>query len=66
VITFAVLVSFTGQKWLGKHLKLLITFNKSQTNIINFLSSLFNEFVIVLFVLTALFWLATWQAKDDA
>jgi hypothetical protein len=37
-----------------------------KSKIINFLSSLFNEFIIVFFVLTALFWLATWQAKDDA
>jgi len=67
VIIFAILITFTVQKWLGKYLKKLpITFNKSPTNIINFLSSLFNEFIIILFVLTALFWLAIWQAKDDA
>ena len=67
MIIFAIFITLIGQKWLGKYLKKLpITFNKSQTNIINFLSSLFNEFIIVLFVLTALFWLATWQAKDDA
>jgi hypothetical protein len=67
MIIFAIFITLIGQKWLGKYLKKLpITFNKSQTNIINFLSSLFNEFIIVLFVLTALFWLAIWQAKDDA
>lgn len=67
LIIFGIVITFLGQKWLGKSLKKLrIPINKSQTNIINFLSSLLNELIIVLFVLMALFWLATWQAKDDA
>jgi hypothetical protein len=42
------------------------TFNEAQTKILNFFASLLNELIIVLFILTALFWLARWQAQADA
>ena len=55
-----------GHKWIGKTLRRLpFTFNTNQANILHFLASLINELVIVLFVLTALFWLAKWQASAD-
>lgn len=67
VIIGATVITFAGQRWLIKYLKRLpIALSKSQAKIVNFLSSLLNEFIIVIFVLMALFWLATWQAKDDA
>jgi hypothetical protein len=67
VIIGATVITFAGQRWLIKYLKRLpIALSKSQAKIVDFLSSLLNEFIIVIFVLMALFWLATWQAKDDA
>jgi hypothetical protein len=46
--------------------RLPFTFNAAQKKIVDFLTSLLNELIIVLFVLTALFWLARWQAQADA
>lgn len=68
VTVFAILVTLHwGQKWGSKYLRRLpFTFNEAQTKILNFLASLLNELIIVLFILTALFWLARWQAQADA
>ena len=56
-----------GQKWVGKYWRRLpFTFNDAQKQILGFLAALLNELIIVLFVLTALFWLARWQAEADA
>lgn len=52
--------------WLTQIVKSLINFSSTQFNSIQFLSSLIIEIVIVLWGLTALFWLAQWQADTDA
>jgi hypothetical protein len=46
--------------------KLSIKLNPAPNNIIQFFTSLTYEFIIVVIVLTSLFWLARWQAEDDA
>jgi hypothetical protein len=56
-----------GQKWVGKSWRRLrLSFNDQQKQILGFLATLLNEIIIVLFVLTALFCLARWQAQADA
>ncbi|MFM7713441.1 MAG: hypothetical protein ACKO7A_12225 [Microcystis sp.] len=68
VTTLAILATLHfSQKWGSKYLRRLpFTFNANQKKIIDFLASLVNELIIIIFVLTALFWLARWQAQTDA
>lgn len=46
--------------------KILQKFSYHQSKSIQFLGSLVDEIVIVLWILTVLFWLATWQGDADA
>lgn len=68
VTTLALLATLHwGQKWIAPDRRRLpLTFNEDQKKILNFLTSLLNELIIVLFVLAALFWLARSQAEADA
>lgn len=52
--------------WIAQQFKSFADFSSTQFNSIAFLGSLVTEIVIVLWILTALFWLAQWQADSDA
>ncbi|MEQ8969854.1 MAG: hypothetical protein RIE73_05600 [Coleofasciculus sp. C1-SOL-03] len=52
--------------WLSQGIQSLVNFSSTQFNSLQFLGSLTIEIVIVLWALTALFWLAQWQADTDA
>ena len=52
--------------WIGQQLASFADFSSTQFNSVKFLGSLLTEIVIVIWVLTALFWLAQWQADVDA
>ncbi|MGK7914975.1 MAG: hypothetical protein AB4038_05430, partial [Prochloraceae cyanobacterium] len=65
IITLQIVQKF--QRFIVRYLG-RITLNLTSTNqsSLNFLSSLINELVIVLWILAALFFLAYWQADRDA
>ncbi|MEQ8995727.1 MAG: hypothetical protein RID53_04380 [Coleofasciculus sp. B1-GNL1-01] len=52
--------------WLAKALQSLVNFSSTQFHSLQFLASVAIEIIIVLWGLTALFWLAQWQADRDA
>lgn len=55
-----------GNGWRSLRLSFRFAFNDQQKQSLSFLATLLNELIIALFVLTALFCLARWQAQADA
>ncbi len=55
------------QRFIVRYLgRIQLNLTSTQQSSLNFLSSLLNELIIVLWILTALFFLAQWQADRDA
>lgn len=51
---------------IGKYLGKLPLIRSSKPHIRQILADLLNELIIVILIMTSLFWLARWQAEDDA